>query len=134
MMPKKASIRIVGGNFGLDGSVFISGDRRLIIEGARQESYIPNQINSINTEIIKPQRFSPIRFMLCLIVVTYPLLLLIGIFGVVLSFLLSLALGFYIKKENIVEIEFDDGKSLRLQGEISLVNELVEFASSKQAV
>lgn len=46
-------MKIIGGNFGIIGSAFLSRDNTLVVEGAQRAVYSPNEVISVSANVTK---------------------------------------------------------------------------------
>lgn len=99
-------MKIIGGNFGVKGSAFISRDKKLVIEGAQKAIYSPQQVLSVSANVTKEKKFGILGFIVGAIVLSIILGLLLNVLGVVIALVIAVAGSFYSEKTNIVEVKF----------------------------
>ncbi len=121
-------MKIIGGNFGVKGSAFISRDKKLVIEGAQKGVYSPEQIASVSANVTKEKKFGVIGFILGAIILSIILGMLLNVLGVVIAIVIAVAGSFYSEKSNIVEVQFKDNKAVSLECTPRGVKKLVQFA------
>ncbi|MBG7601732.1 MAG: hypothetical protein IZT60_04185 [Gammaproteobacteria bacterium] len=121
-------MKIIGGNFGVKGSAFISRDKKLVIEGAQKAIYSPQQVLSVSANVTKEKKFGILGFIVGAIVLSIILGLLLNVLGVVIALVIAVAGSFYSEKTNIVEVKFNDNKSVSLESTPRGVKKLVQFA------
>lgn len=63
-------MKIIGGNFGVKGSAFISRDKKLVIEGAQKAIYSPQQVLSVSANVTKEKKFGILGFIVGAIVLS----------------------------------------------------------------
>ena len=107
-------MKIVGGNFGVSGSAFISQDNMLVVEGAKHGVYSKDKIRSINASVVKEKKFGILGFLLGILILGAILGFFFGLLGVIAGVVIAIAGSFYTEKSNIVEIQFLDGSSVTL--------------------
>jgi len=56
-------MKILGGNFGVKGSAFISRDQKLVVEGALKGIYSPEEIKSVVASVTKEKKFGIFGFL-----------------------------------------------------------------------
>lgn len=121
-------MKIIGGNFGVKGSAYISRDNMLVVEGAIKGIYSPDQIQSISTRTSKEKKFGIIGFILGAIILSVILGIFLGILGVGIALIVAISGSFYSEKSHIVEVKFTDDKSVTLECTPRRVNKLVRFS------
>jgi hypothetical protein len=121
-------MKIVGGNFGVKGSAFISKDRYLVVEGVNRSIYSPAQVQSVTANVTTEKKFGVLGFIVGAVSLSVVLGLFLNALGFVLAIIIAVAGSFYSDKKNIVEIRFSDEKSVLLQCTSRGVKKLVEFA------
>jgi len=126
-------MKIVGGNFGVKGSAFLSRDNKLVVEGAQRAGYPPNEVLSVSANVTKEKKFSILGFIVVAVILSIILGLLQNIFGVIIALIIAISGSFYSDKSNIVEVRFSDNKSVTLDCTSRGVKELVQFAESPES-
>lgn len=121
-------MKIVGGNFGVSGSAFLSRDNKLVIEGAQRAVYSPKDVLSVTANVAKEKKFGCVGFILGAIILGIILGLFLNILGVIIAVILAIAGSFYTEKNNIVEVRFNDNKSVTLECTPRGVKKLVQFS------
>jgi hypothetical protein len=56
-------MKILGGNFGVNGSALISRDKKLVIEGASKGIYGADQVLSVSANVSKEKKFGILGFL-----------------------------------------------------------------------
>lgn len=108
-------MKIIGGHYGVKGSVFIRKDSSLAIDGAEQVYYTPNEITSVYSSTESDRKFGVIGFLLGAIIFSSLLFFLIGPLGVFIALVLSVVGSFYTVKRHQVELTFVDNKSVKVE-------------------
>lgn len=108
-------MKIIGGNFGIKGSAYVSRDEKLVIEGTPNATYGKEQIRSVSATVSKEKRFSALSFLLGFLILALILGLLLNIIGVLIALVLAIAGSFYGEKKNLVEVQFSDEKAVTLE-------------------
>ena len=126
-------MKIVGGNFGVKGSAFLSRDNKLVVEGAQRAGYPPNEVLSVSANVTKEKKFGILGFIIGAVILSIILGLLLNIFGVIIALIIAISGSFYSDKSNIVEVRFSDNKSVTLDCTSRGVKELVQFAESPES-
>lgn len=121
-------MKILGGNFGVKGSAFISRDKKLVVEGATMGIYKPEQILSVSANVSKEKKFGVFGFLVGAIILSVILGMLFNVVGVVIAIVVAIAGSFYSESQNIVEVKFNDEKSVTLECTPRGVKNLVQFA------
>ena len=121
-------MKIIGGNFGVNGSAFLSRDNKLVVEGAQRAVYSPNDVLSVTANVTKEKKFGILGFIVGAIILSIVLGLLLNILGVIIALTIAIAGSFYSEKSNIVEVRFNDNKSLTLECTPRGVKKLIQFA------
>ncbi len=121
-------MKIVGGNFGVKGSAFISRDKKLVVEGASKGIYDPEQVQSVSARVSKEKKFGIFGFLAGAVILSVILGILFNVVGVVIGLVIAIAGSFYSESNNIVEVKFKDEKSVSLECTPRGVKKLVQFA------
>jgi hypothetical protein len=121
-------MKIIGGNFGIKGSAFLSRDNKLVVEGAQRAVYSPDQVLSVSANVTKEKKFGILGFIAGAIILSIILGLILNVLGVVIALIIATAGSFYSEKSNIVEVRFADHKSVTLECTPRGVKKLVQFA------
>lgn len=122
-------MKITGGNFGIKGSAFISRDNKLVIEGATRGTYSPEQTVSVSANTAKEKKFGVFGFIIGAIILSIILGIFLNIVGVAIAIVLAAAGSFYSTSQNIVEVKFDDQKTVSLECTPRGVKKLIQFSS-----
>lgn len=123
-------MKILGGNFGVKGSAFISRDNKLVVEGATKGIYGPDQIASVTASVSKEKKFGIFGFLVGAMILSIILGILFNIIGVVIGIVVAIAGSFYSESKNIVEVKFINEKSVTLECTPRGVKKLVQFSPS----
>lgn len=121
-------MKIIGGNYGIKGSAYISKDKKLVIEGAQKSIYSTEQILSVTASVTKEKKFGIIGFIVGAVILSIILGIFLNVLGVVIALIIAIAGSFYSEKTNIVEIKFNDNKSVSLECTPRGVKKLIQFA------
>ncbi|MCF6190671.1 MAG: hypothetical protein L3J51_09335 [Cocleimonas sp.] len=122
-------MRIIGGNFGIKGSVWIRNrDKRLVIEGAQESTYSPAQILSVTANVAKEKKFGILGFIIGALLLSVVLGIFLNILGVIIALVIAATGSYYTEKSNIVEVKFNDGKAVSLDCSSRGVKKLIQFA------
>ncbi len=121
-------MKIIGGNFGLEGSAFISRDGRLVIEGAQKVAYSSDQISSVAATKVKEKKFGIFGFIFGAILLSIILGLFLNIVGVIIGIVIAFMGSYYSESSNNVEVNFKDGKLVQLECTPRGVKKLFQFA------
>lgn len=125
---KDGGMRILGGNFGVTGSAFISRDQKLVVKGALKGIYSSEEIKSVVASVTKEKKFGIFGFLVGVIILSVILGLFFNAVGVVIAIVIAIAGSFYSKNKNIVEVQFKDEKSVTLECTPRGVKKLIKFA------
>lgn len=123
-------MKIVGGNFGVKGSAFLSRDNKLVVEGVQRAIYSPKEVLSVSANVTKEKKFGILGFIVGAIILGIILGFLLNLLGVIIALVIAIAGSFYSEKSNIVEVRFSDNKSVTLECTPRGVKKLVQFAPS----
>lgn len=123
-------MKIIGGNFGVNGSAFINRENKLVIEGTKKGAYSPEQILSVTANVTKEKKFGIFGFIVGAIILSIILGMLLNVLGVVIALVIATAGSFYSEKNNIVEVQFNDNKAVNLECTPRGVKKLVQLAPS----
>lgn len=121
-------MKIIGGNFGVKGSAFLSRDNKIVLEGAQRGVYSREQIESVSASVTKEKKFGIIGFIVGAIILSVVLGLLLNVLGVIIGLVIAVAGSFYSEKTNRVEVKFRDNRSVTLECTPRGVRRLVQFA------
>src|SRR5690606_1928546 len=125
---KDGGMRILGGNFGVTGSAFISRDQKLVGKGALKGIYSSEEIKSVVASVTKEKKFGIFGFLVGVIILSVILGLFFNAVGVVIAIVIAIAGSFYSENKNIVEVQFKDEKSVTLECTPRGVKKLIKFA------
>ncbi len=120
-------MKILGGNFGVKGSAFISRDQKLVVEGALKGIYSPEEIKSVVASVTKEKKFGIFGFLVGAIFLSIILGIFFNVVGVVIAIVIAIVGSFYSESKNIVDVQFKDGKSVTLECTPRGVKKLVQF-------
>lgn len=120
-------MKIIAGSFGVAGDAFISKDRKLVVEGAKKKIYSFGQIQSVNTNIEKERKFAVVGFILGIVIFVPLVLVFFGGIGAMIMLLILFLGAFYSDKNNIVDVCFSDGESIKLSCTNRMVKNLIQF-------
>lgn len=121
-------MKIIGGSFGLSGRLSIAKGGLLAISGDKSAQYPKASIANATAKVEKQRKFGFIGFFIGAILLSLLFGLFLGPLGVAIGIGLSLLGSFYSKKQNIVDLTFDDGKSLIIVGSKSDVKTLLALS------
>jgi len=121
-------MKIIGGNFGVSGSAHISRDNKLVVDGAQQGIYSPDQVASVSASVTKEKKFGILGFIVGAIFLSIVLAIFLNVLGIVIGVVVAAAGSFYSEKNNLVEIKFSDNKVVTLECTPRGVKKLVQFA------
>lgn len=129
-------MKLIDGNFGGKGTALINHRNQLIIDSPDRHIYSPEQILTASARVRKEKTFSILSFVLSMVLFcAFPGVLLsvffglvLGALGILIGFGIAIAISFYSKETNFVEVRLDDQKSLILAGSSHDVNQLVLIA------
>lgn len=123
---------VLAGSFGLKGTAHINRDNQLVLNAAGQHIYKPEQIVSASSSVYKEKKFGCLGFLIGAILLSAILsfifgltfILLIGhqligvelaiLLGIVLGVVLAIAGSFHTKTYNVMDLTFDDNKTVQL--------------------
>lgn len=125
---KDGGMRILGGNFGVTGSAFISRDQKLVVKGALKGIYSSEEIKSVVASVTKEKKFGIFGFLVGVIILSVILGLFFNAVGIVIAIVIAIAGSFYSENKNIVEVQFKDEKSVTLECTPRGVKKLIKFA------
>ncbi|UJS26005.1 hypothetical protein [Thiothrix winogradskyi] len=120
-------MKIISGTFGVKGDAFISKDRKLVVNAAKKAIYSNNQITSINTSVEKERKFAVIGFILGMIIFVPIIGFIFGPIGAIAMLIILVILGFYNDENNIVDVCFSDGESIKLNCTNRMIKNLIQF-------
>lgn len=120
-------MKIVGGTFGTAGGAHISKDGYLVVSGAKQEIYKPDDLTSLDTQISSEKRMSVVSLLLGILLVVLPLTIFFNVFGFLIGLVLTWFGSRYTNKDNVVDLVFGDGEKVSLVCTPRQVNKLVDF-------
>ncbi|SDG67717.1 hypothetical protein SAMN05216603_1034 [Pseudomonas benzenivorans] len=120
-------MKILGGNFGVSGSAFISRDQKLVIEGASKGIYAPEEIRSVSANVSKEKKFGVFGFLVGAIMLSIVLGMFLNIIGVLIAIVIAIAGSFYSESKNMVEVKFKDDKSVTLECTPKAVKKLIQL-------
>ena len=123
-------MKIIGGSFGVKGSVNFDRDNQFVIKGARQAIYSRDQVESVTASQSKEKKFGVLGFIFVAIVLSIVLGLFLNIFGVVIAIIIAIFGSFYTETTNHVEVRFNDAKTVVLECSSGKVKDLVAYAPS----
>ena len=123
-------MKIIGGSFGLKGSVYLSRDKRLVIEGATKGIYSADQINKAVSRVVVQKRFGVGGFIVGFLVLSVILFIWINYYGIVVALVLSWLGSSYSDKVQIVDLDFADGNELSVECTPRGVKKLLGFYRS----
>lgn len=123
-------MKIQGGHFGVNGSAYISRDKKLVVEGATKGVYEPEQVQSVSANVSKEKKFGIFGFLVGAIVLGVMLGIVFNIVGVIIGIVVAIAGSFYSESKNIVEVKFKDDKSVNLECTPRGVKKLIQFSPS----
>lgn len=121
-------MRIIGGNFGLSGSAYISRDKKLVIDAAQKSIYSSGDIISITANEVKEKKFGILGFIVGAILLSIFLGIFLSFLGVIIAVIIAIAGSFYSDKRNIVELNFNDNKKVTLECTPRSVKQLFKFS------
>ncbi len=78
-------MKIVGGNFGVKGSAFLSRDNKLVVEGAQRAVYSPNEVLSVFANVTKEKKFGILGFIVGAVILSVILGILLNVIGVIIG-------------------------------------------------
>lgn len=120
-------MKILGGNFGLSGSAFISRDQKLVIEGASKCIYIPEEISSVSVNVSKEKKFGIFGFLVGAIILSIVLGMFLNVVGVLIAIVIAIAGSFYSESKNVVEVKFKDDRAVTLECTPRSVKKLIQL-------
>ncbi|MCQ4323158.1 hypothetical protein [Stutzerimonas stutzeri] len=120
-------MKILGGNFGVSGSAFISRDQKLVIEGASKCIYIPEEISSVSANVSKEKKFGIFGFLVGAIILSIVLGMFLNVAGVLLAIVIAIAGSFYSESKNVVEVKFKDDRAVTLECTPRSVKKLIQL-------
>ncbi|MDM8350881.1 hypothetical protein P8H27_18560 [Pseudomonas sp. sp1636] len=120
-------MKILGGNFGVNGSAFISRDQKLVIEGASKGIYDPEEISSVSANVSKEKKFGILGFLVGAIILSIVLGMFLNVVGVLIAIVIAIAGSFYSESKNVVEVKFKDDKAVTLECTPRSVKKLIQF-------
>ncbi len=120
-------MRIIAGTFGVSGDAFISKDRKLVVDAAKKTIYSNSQIKSVNTSIEKEKKFAIVGFVLGVIIFVPLIWIFFGGIGAMIMLLILFFGAYYNDKNNIVDVLFVDGESIKLNCTNRMVKNLIQF-------
>lgn len=123
-------MKIVGGSYGTTGSAYISLDNCLVLEATPKKVYRPGSAAKAAARIEKSKKFGCFGFVVGAVLISALLSLFLGIFGIVIGLIVAVAGSFYTQKDDYVEIEFKDGKTVSLQCTPRGVKQLIAWANT----
>jgi hypothetical protein len=121
-------MKIIGGNFGIEGSAWISRDNKLVVEGAQKGIYSPEQVITVSAKVIKEKKFGVLGFIVGAVILSIILGIFLNVLGVVVGVAVAVAGSFYSEKTNVVEVKFSDDKTVLLECTPRGARKLVQFA------
>ena len=108
-------MKIIAGDFGINGSCWISRDKKLVIEGMIKKAYSPDQIDRISSRIEKNKKFGFIGFIVGTLILSLILGFFLNIIGVIMAIAIGIIGSFYTEKINLLDISLADGKQITLE-------------------
>jgi hypothetical protein len=120
-------MKIIGGTYGLTGSVWISHDNKLVVNGARKKAYQPSEIKKATASQTKNRSFGCFGF----IVGAIMLALLIGMFfgpiGALIGIILAGAGSFYTSTKHLLHVEFTDENSVIIECTPRFISKIISL-------
>ena len=120
-------MKIIGGSFGTSGTVSISQNESIHIEGAIRASKTKAEVKQVVAQSQKERGFGTLGFVL-----GAPMLCVAGWYiggpmGVLVGLVLAIAGSFYGKKFSTAEVEFLSGERLSVRGSEQDINQLIRL-------
>lgn len=117
-------MKLIGGNFGASGDVYLTYDNKIIVSGATSRNYKASDITSITSIQQKESKFGITGFIIgTLLFGTIGFILANGI-GLIVALIITIAGSFYSRKTNVVTIALIDGNSVIINASNSQIKEL----------
>ncbi len=123
-------MKIIGGNFGLKGSVWISRDKKLVVDGIPRKAYSPSNIKQVTASQIKDKKFGFLGFIIGALVLSVILYFLFSLLGVVIAIIVATLGSFYTQTQNVIQVDFDDGNSVTVNCTPRFVSKVQTFKNS----
>lgn len=108
-------MKIIGGTFGISGSVWISRDKKCVVDGIPQKAYSPDQIAKVVASQSKSRRFGALGFIVGAIILGFLLGMLFGALGAIIGLVVAAAGSFYSTTQHILQIDFKDDNSVTIE-------------------
>lgn len=108
-------MKIIGGTFGVSGSVWISRDKKCVVNGIPQKAYTPSQIGKVTASQQKSKRFGALGFIAGSVILAILLGAFLGALGVIIGIVIAAAGSFYSTTQNILQIDFVDDNSVTIE-------------------
>ena len=123
-------MKITGGSFGHKGSAYVAG-RVFAVEGVTKKDYRAADIKAVDARVEKSRSFGVFGFIIGALLFTFLGMLVFGVIGALIGFILSVVGSFYTTSNNVVEVEFTDGHRLTATGTDRSIKKLIRFAHNQ---
>lgn len=123
-------MKITGGSFGHKGSAYVAG-RVFAVEGVTKKDYRSADIKAVDARVEKSRSFGVFGFIIGALLFTFLGMLVFGVIGALIGFILSVVGSFYTTSNNVVEVEFTDGNRLTATGTDRSIKKLIRFAHNQ---
>lgn len=123
-------MKITGGSFGHKGSAYVAG-RVFAVEGITKRDYRAADIRAVDARVEKSRSFGVFGFIIGALLFTFLGMLVFGVIGALIGFILSVVGSFYTTSNNVVEVEFTDGNRLTATGTDRSIKKLIRFAHNQ---
>lgn len=121
-------MKIVGGSFGLSGSVSINYEKGVVfVSGASSHTYERDQLQGVDVEQSSESKIGCGSVLIGLLVITPLLTFFLNVIGLVIGLVLTVFGSRYDTKKHEATLRFQDGRNVRVQGSYREINRLPTF-------